>query len=65
MKRTQQQTAIVEENADRVLAMRKQEDTGYLYRRFLPVLSDGSRDARLNVAWREKICQWSYNVVDQ
>jgi hypothetical protein len=60
-----QQVARMEENADRVLAMMNQEDTGYRYSHYLPRRPDGSPDARLNVIWREKICQWSYNVVDQ
>ena len=65
MKRMIQQVVNVEENVERVLAMRKQEETCYLYRHFFPRLADGSQDVRLNVIWREKICQWSYNVVDQ
>ena len=53
----------LDEVVDRVLAMRHQEQTSYDYRHFLPPLTDG--DTRLNISWREKICQWSYNVVDQ
>lgn len=64
MKRIQQAINI-EENVDRVLAMRKQEETGYLYRHFLPMSPNGTQEVRVNVVWREKICQWSYNVVDQ
>jgi hypothetical protein len=60
-----QQAAHMEENVDRVLAMRKQEDTGYRYSKFLPRRPDGSLEARVNVVWREKITQWAYNVVDQ
>jgi len=55
----------LDEVVDRVLAMRQQEETSYDYRLFLPRLPDGSPDTRLNISWREKICQWSYNVVDQ
>lgn len=55
----------MEENIERVLAMRNQEENGYLYSLYLPQRPDGSRDPRINVVWREKICQWSYNVVDQ
>jgi hypothetical protein len=64
MKRIQK-SVNMEEIVDRVLAMRKQEETSYFYRHFLPRLPDGTRDARLNIVWREKICQWTYNVVDQ
>jgi Cyclin, N-terminal domain/Cyclin, C-terminal domain len=45
---------------DRVNIMRKQEDGPYLYQSYL--LS--TDDIKLNVAWREKITHWSYNVVD-
>jgi hypothetical protein len=60
----------LDEVADRVRAMRKQEETTYLYRRFLPsfYVNDenvGKGIRTTNVVWREKICQWSYNVVDQ
>jgi hypothetical protein len=60
----------LDEVADRLRAMRKQEETTYLYRRFLPSFTindeNGGKDTRTtNVVWREKICQWSYNVVDQ
>lgn len=64
MKRNNQQSVKLDEIVDRVQAMRKQEETSYLYRHFLPRLPDGTRDTRLNIVWREKICQWSYNVVD-
>jgi hypothetical protein len=62
-------TMNMDEVVDRVRAMRNQEETTYLYRLFLPShLNNGgkSTDIRsMNVVWREKICQWSYNVVDQ
>jgi hypothetical protein len=45
---------------DRVIAMRRQEDGPYLYANYLL----DSEDNKLNVAWREKITHWSYNVVD-
>jgi len=51
-----------------VNAMRKQEEASYCYRRYLPeetASSTATSDSLLNVTWREKICQWSYNVVDQ
>lgn len=47
---------------DRVVSMRKQEETTYNYLNFYPRLDEGG--TRLNVAWREKISHWSYNVVD-
>lgn len=50
---------------DRLIAMRKQEVQAYSYDRYLPKLANGQIDGHLNVTWREKICQWSYNVVDQ
>ena len=48
---------------DRVLVMRRQEDTSYAYNFYLPP-SVGT-ESLLNNTWREKICQWAYNVVDQ
>jgi hypothetical protein len=63
-KRTNQSPLTVDEIVDKLLAMRKQEETSYCYRNYLPKKGDGSQ-ARLNLTWREKICQWSYNVVDQ
>ncbi|CAJ1945982.1 unnamed protein product [Cylindrotheca closterium] len=44
-----------------------QEQTSYRYESYFPSnLSPQEVDQqhRLNVSWREKICQWSYNVVD-
>ena len=58
----------VEDVIDRVRVMRRQEDTSYLYHTYLPSNDPfmDTGDARgINVVWREKICQWSYNVVDQ
>lgn len=48
--------------ADRLAVMRRQEETTYNYQNYFPRSSDG--EIRLNVTWREKICHWSYNVVD-
>jgi hypothetical protein len=46
---------------DRVLIMRKQEEDGYFYSNYIV----GSKlDMDLYSNWREKICHWSYNVVD-
>lgn len=55
----------VEEAIDRLIAMRKQEEVSYSYHKYLPQFPVESFNGRLNVTWREKICQWSYNVVDQ
>lgn len=44
-----------------------QEQTSYRYESYFPKsLSPREIDQKhqLNVSWREKICQWSYNVVD-
>jgi lipoyl(octanoyl) transferase len=43
-----------------------QEETGYRYESYFPALDaeELERQTQLNVSWREKICQWSYNVVD-
>lgn len=72
MKQTGNNIALVsmslEEVIDRVCVMRRQEDTSYLYQNYLPSIKSfmDTGDAReINVVWREKICQWSYNVVDQ
>lgn len=56
---------LMDEAVDVLLTMRHQEETGYNYRNYFPRLANGAIDDRLNVTWREKICQWSYNVVDQ
>lgn len=49
---------------DRVVAMKKQEESGYNYRNYFPQAEGRVIDTQLNVAWREKISHWSYNVVD-
>jgi hypothetical protein len=51
---------------DTIVVMMNQEDTAYRYDIYL-MSSGGGLDieeSQLNIAWREKICQWSYNVVD-
>lgn len=50
--------------ADRLAVMRQQEETSYCYQSYFPQSADGTQEIRLNVTWREKICHWSYNVVD-
>lgn len=55
-------TLTPEEIAERVLIMMKQEEGSYAYDNYLP---SGKVDTCLNITWREKISQWSYNVVDQ
>jgi hypothetical protein len=50
---------------DRMVAMMHQEETAYRYDIYLT--SSGGLDideSQLNITWRAKICQWSYNVVD-
>lgn len=52
---------------ERIQTMIVQEQTSYRYESYFPsCLSPQEVDQqhRLNVSWREKICQWSYNVVD-
>jgi hypothetical protein len=51
---------------DRLRAMIIQEDTHYSYESYFPNTSweEMELQAQLNASWREKICQWSYNVVD-
>jgi hypothetical protein len=46
---------------DRLQAMMYQEDTKYRYGSYFPPQQQTST---LNHEWREKICQWTYNVVD-
>lgn len=49
----------------RLLAMMETERISYCYHHFLAKShSSDAAEYRLNIAWREKICQWSYNVVD-
>jgi len=57
-----QSSLSVEEIVERIHVMREQEETSYCYQKHLPKLPNGEVDDRLNVTWREKICQWSYNV---
>lgn len=52
--------------AEQVRALVKREDS-YAYRKFLgkyPSLN-APKEPRFHVAWREKICEWTYNVADQ
>lgn len=50
---------------DRVFVMLRQEEGDYRCR-FIPDDQASSfGDEVLSPKWREKICQWSYNVVDQ
>lgn len=52
---------------ERIQTMILQEQTSYRYESYFPKsLSPREVDQQhqLNVSWREKICQWSYNVVD-
>lgn len=53
-------SCTLESVVDRVIVMRQQEMTSYALKMYLPSESTAS----LNVSWREKICHWSYNVVD-
>lgn len=55
----------LDDAADRLNVMRHQEKHSYAYRNYLPKWLTGSEDEKVNMSWREKICQWSYNVVDQ
>ena len=52
--------SLLEGVVDQVLTMRQQEGASYALSLYLPTGSTVS----LNVSWREKICHWSYNVVD-
>lgn len=51
---------------DQIQAMIVQEECYYDYHSFFPDLSleEIERQTQLNGGWREKICQWSYNVVE-
>lgn len=51
---------------DRLQIMMHQEETNYRYESYFPGTSwaEMEHQAQLNASWREKICQWSYNVVD-
>lgn len=52
---------------DRLQAMMVQESSSYHYESYFPLHWTSTQiqeSHRINMAWREKICQWSYNVVD-
>jgi len=51
---------------DRINAMKRQEMAFYLYRMYVqPSQTRQCEDDRLEFyAWREKICHWSYSVID-
>jgi hypothetical protein len=49
---------------ERITAMMHQEEVSYRYDKYWCSALETNAGAQLNVAWREKICQWSYNVVD-
>lgn len=51
---------------ERIQAMMNQEETSYRYESYFPAMSAEELEhaSQLNCSWREKICQWSYNVVD-
>ena len=51
---------------ERIQTMMLQEQTSYRYESYFPPMSlnDFERVSKMNTGWREKICQWSYNVVD-
>ena len=59
-------TAAVAPLLDRIAAMRKQEQTKYAYRNFSSSsLSSLSETETEDLAsWREKICHWTYSVID-
>jgi hypothetical protein len=61
MNHSQQQSSL-DEVVNRFHALREQDDS-YTYRNYLPEGCDGN--SLFNITWREKICEWSYNVVDQ
>jgi hypothetical protein len=52
-----------EDVVDRTRVMLRQEETAYAYKLYLPPVVEA--ESHLNNTWRERICQWSYNVVDQ
>ena len=52
---------------DKVRAMMRQEQTVYLYRRYVTPVGTGKyllEDPDDLVIWREKICHWTYSVID-
>jgi hypothetical protein len=68
MSRTVAISKSIDADVDCLLTMLQQEDGSYSYHQWLPSSSNYALlfgEERLNAKWREKICQWSYNVVDQ
>jgi hypothetical protein len=65
----------LDEVIDRLVVMRRQEESCYAYRHYLSSSSlpkansnnnnNNGSSKRINVTWREKIVKWTYNVVDQ
>ncbi len=51
---------------DRLQIMMHQEEANYRYESYFPgtTWEEMEHQTQLNASWREKICQWSYNVVD-
>lgn len=49
---------------DRIRAMRNQEQTHYAYRNYISLSSSISSDTTELIGWREKICHWTYSVID-
>ena len=51
---------------DKVQAMKRQERSPYLYRRYVkPPSTDSLRQDPEDIGiWREKICHWTYSVID-
>lgn len=51
---------------DTILSMRKQEQTNYAFRHYLRTTSSSTitEHTRELYEWREKICHWTYNVID-
>ena len=52
---------------ERIEAMMLQEQTSYRYESYFPAHmteEEVEQQHQLHICWREKICQWSYNVVD-
>lgn len=51
---------------ERYQAMRNQETTSYAYRNYMKTSCSSSltNDSRELIVWREKICHWTYSVID-
>lgn len=51
---------------DRIRAMRNQEQVNYAYRNYIrsPTSSSISSNTTELIGWREKICHWTYSVID-